>query len=153
MKIRDRFTKRLTNCGRLSQLAPGNLDAKVKLGNYFLVLTPPQTDETQKLLNEIFAADPNFIEGHILKASLLSVQNKPENEITDVLNHAIELDPKRIESYLSLARFFMKLQKGGEAEKVDPEGDFRQRQIGARLSGIRQIFQFLGSSGGSRSAV
>lgn len=100
------------------QLAPQNLDAKVKLGNYFLVLTPPQTEETQKLLNEIFASDPNFVEAHILKASLLSVQNKPEKEITDVLNRAIEIEPNRIESYLSLARFFMKIEKGSEAEKT-----------------------------------
>ena len=103
---------------QVTQLAPANLDAKAKLGNYFLLFTPPQLSETQKLINEIFAVNPNFIEGHILKASLLSAQNKPETEIVGVLNHAIELDPQRIESYLSLARFYMKLDKADEAEKI-----------------------------------
>lgn len=101
---------------QVTLLAPENLDAKVKLGNYFLVLTPPQTGETQKLLDETFAANPNFVEGHILKASLLSAQNKSEKEITDVLDHAIGLEPNRVESYLSLARFFMKVDKASEAE-------------------------------------
>lgn len=104
------------------QLAPKNLDAKVKLGNYFLLLSPPQIQDTQKLLDEIFAVDPNFIEGHVLKASLLSIQNKPEKEITDVLNHAIEINPNRVETYLSLARFYMKIDKGDEAEKTIQKG-------------------------------
>ncbi|MGI9037060.1 MAG: tetratricopeptide repeat protein [Pyrinomonadaceae bacterium] len=100
------------------QLAPNNLDAKVKLGNYFLLFTPPQLDETQKLLNEIFAVNPNFVEAHILKASLFAAENKPENEIVAVLNHAIELNPNRIESYISLARFFMQSNKAEDAEKT-----------------------------------
>jgi tetratricopeptide (TPR) repeat protein len=103
---------------QVTQLSPENLDAKVKLGNYFLILNPPLTGETKKFLDEVFAANPNFVEGHILKASFLSVQNKSEKEITDVLDHAIGLEPNRIESYLSLARFFMKINKAGEAEKT-----------------------------------
>lgn len=103
---------------QVTQLAPANLDAKAKLGNYFLLLQPPQTDETQKMLDEIFAVNPNFVEGHILKASLLSAQNKPEKEIVDTLNHAVELEPNRIESYLSLARFYMKLDKANDVERT-----------------------------------
>lgn len=103
---------------QVARLSPENLDAKVKLGNYYLLVNPPLTGEAKKLLDEIFAVNQNFVEGHILKASLLSVQNKPEKEITDVLNHAIQLEPNRIESYLSLARFFMKVNKAGEAEKT-----------------------------------
>lgn len=103
---------------QVTQLAPNNLEAKVKLGNYFLLFTPPQTDETQKQLDEIFRIDPNFVEGHILKASLLAAQNKPENEIVGVLNHAIEINPQRIESYLSLARFYMQQNRAAEAEKT-----------------------------------
>ena len=47
---------------------PENLEAKVKLGNYFLLRQPPQIDETDKILEDIFARDPNFIEGHILES-------------------------------------------------------------------------------------
>jgi tetratricopeptide (TPR) repeat protein len=107
---------------KVGSLNPANLDAKAKLGNYFLLATPPQTDEAQKTLDDIFARDQNFIEGHVLKANILSAQNKPENEILDVLNHAIELNPNRTESYLSLSRYFMKLGKPGDAEKTIQKG-------------------------------
>lgn len=95
-----------------------NLEAKSKLGNYLLLYTPPQIAEAEKLVAEILAADPKYIEGYILKASLLSAQNKPEKEVTDVLQQAIALDEKRVESYLSLARFYMKLNKPAEAENT-----------------------------------
>lgn len=108
----------IAELNKVIELNPNNLAAKTKLGNYFLVLDPPQTEETEKLLNEIFAADPNYIEGHILKASLLSAQKKSEKEVLDVLNQAISLDPNRIESYLSLARFYMKAEKGTDAENT-----------------------------------
>jgi tetratricopeptide (TPR) repeat protein len=100
------------------ELKSDHLDAKSKLGNYFLLVDPPQIAETEKILEEIFAVNPNFIEGHILKASLLSAQQKPEKEVTDILNHAISLDQTRVESHLSLARFYMKSNKADEAEKA-----------------------------------
>ena len=118
LENQGKFYETIDELRRVIELAPQNLDAKAKLGNYFLLAQPPQIEDTQKLLDEIFAVNPNFIEGLILKASLLSVQNKPENEITDVLNHAISLEPNRIDSYLSLAHFYMKIDKGAEAEQT-----------------------------------
>lgn len=99
-------------------LNTGHLEAKTKLGNYYLLLDPPQIGDTEQIINEILAINPNYIEGHILKASVLSLQEKPEKEILDVLNHAISLDQNRTESYLSLARFYMKGNKVNEAENV-----------------------------------
>ena len=100
----------------VAELAPDNLEAKTKLGSYFLASQPPNIDEAAKILEDIFARNPNFIEGHILKADLLAAQGKSEQEILDVLNHAISLNPNRTESYLSLSRYFMKIKKQGEAE-------------------------------------
>ncbi len=102
----------------VAQLAPQNLDAQARLGNYFLLIAPPQTDEAQKVIDRIFAVNPNFVEGHILKASLLSAQNKPEAEILAVLNQAVEIEPSRVETYVSLARFYMKQEKAKEAEQT-----------------------------------
>jgi tetratricopeptide (TPR) repeat protein len=82
-----------------------NLDAKAKLGNYFLLLTPPMTGEAEAIQSEIFAADPQFIEGHILKASIMAAKGASDAEITQVVDKAIALDPQRIESYISLQRF------------------------------------------------
>ena len=54
---------------------PDNLDAKAKLGNYFLLVQPPLYPRSrERCVEDIFAKDPNFIEGHILKASILAAQ-------------------------------------------------------------------------------
>ena len=118
----EKFYETIDELRQVSTLDPANLEAKAKLGNYFLLFNPPQTGETEKLLQEIFVRDANFIEGHVLKASLFAVQGKSEKEITDVLNHAISLNPKRTETYLSLARYFMKVGKAEEAENAIQKG-------------------------------
>ncbi len=104
------------------KLNPDNLQAQVKLGNYYLLSTPPQIDEAAKVLDNIFARDPNFIEGYILKAGIFEAQGKSEQEILGVLNQAIALDPKRTETYISLSRYYMKRGKTDEAEKAIQKG-------------------------------
>ncbi|HXG83358.1 MAG TPA: tetratricopeptide repeat protein [Pyrinomonadaceae bacterium] len=111
--------------GELQQvidLKPENLEAKIKLGNYYLLTEPPQTFETEKILEDVFARDANFIEAHILKASLFAAQKKSEKEVLDVLNHAVALDPNRVETYMSLARYFMQTDNAADAERAINKG-------------------------------
>lgn len=110
------------NLRQTAELNPQNLEAKTKLGNYLLIAQPPQVNETAKLLEDIFKRDPNFVEAHILKANLFTVERKSEQEILDVLNHAVGLDPQRTESYVSLSRFFMRLDRRAEAEEAIRRG-------------------------------
>ncbi len=69
-----------------TELDGNNLEAKTKLGNYFLLANPPQISETEKILEDIFARNPNFVEGYILKASLLTAQKKSEKEVLGILS-------------------------------------------------------------------
>jgi tetratricopeptide (TPR) repeat protein len=116
------FFETIEDLRQVVALDANNLEAKSKLGNYFLLLDPPQIWEVDKLLAEIFATNPNFVEGHILKASLLSVQDKSNAEVVKVLEQAIALEPTRIDSYLSLARFYQKTENTAEAEKTIQKG-------------------------------
>jgi tetratricopeptide (TPR) repeat protein len=116
------FYEAAENLRQTVELNPDNLEAKTKLGNYILLGQPPQIAETEKLLEDIFARDPNFIEAHVLKANLFAVQKKSEKEILDVLNHAVSLNPNRTESYISLSRFLIKLDKRQEAEETIQKG-------------------------------
>ncbi|MDQ3130621.1 MAG: tetratricopeptide repeat protein [Acidobacteriota bacterium] len=116
------FTETLDELRKTVELAPENLEANAKLGNYFLLTQPPMIDEAAKTLEQIFARDDKFIEGHILKASILAAQKKPDAEVVEVLNQAIALNPNRTESYLSLARFFMSKDKAAEAEGAIKKG-------------------------------
>lgn len=117
-EAQERFAETIEELRKTVELDAGNLEARVKLGNYYLLTQPPNVEEAQSLINQIFGKDANYIEGHILKANLLAVQKKPDAEVLAVLNHAIELNPQRVESYLSLGRFYMSRENPKEAEKT-----------------------------------
>lgn len=99
-----------------------NLPAKAKLGSYFLLIQPPMVSEAEKLRNEILETDPSFIEGHILTASIMAAQGKPDADVVNQVNKAIGLDPKRIDSYISLERLYMTREKPADAEEAIVRG-------------------------------
>lgn len=112
------FLETVEELHRVVDLQPENLAARAKLGNYFLLFEPPQKDEVRRILGEIFDRDPNFIEGHILKASLLAAEGRPESEILNAFDRALALDRKRTETYVSLSRYFVREEKTAAAEKA-----------------------------------
>jgi tetratricopeptide (TPR) repeat protein len=88
-------------------LDANNLDARVRLGNYYLMggkQSSAAVSEAERLAKEVLQKDGNHIEGHILMGSVLFAQDKKTEAFAE-LNRAIEIDPKRVESYLALARF------------------------------------------------
>jgi len=112
------FLETVQELKTVAELAPDNLEAKAKLGNYFLLFSPPQAQEAEKVLNDIFERDKNYIEGHILKASIWSTTGRTDSDVLAILDYAIGLDKNRTESYLAKARFFMKTNKPTEAEET-----------------------------------
>lgn len=118
----EKFLETIEALRRVIDLAPENLEAQSKLGNYYLLFNPPQIQEAERILADIRKRDPKFIEGHILHASILSIRGKREKEIVPVLRRAISFDKKRTESYLALSRFYMTIDKADEAEATIKEG-------------------------------
>ena len=116
------FNEVLDELRKTIELDDKNLDAKAKLGNYFLLVQPAMITEATKIRDEILAVDPNFIEGHLLSASILAAQGRPEDEIVNVVNKAMAIDPQRIEPYISLERFYTSRQKIPEAEAAIKKG-------------------------------
>jgi len=116
------FNDVLEELRKTVELDDTNLEAKSKLGNYFLLVQPPMIAETEKIRNEILTADPSFIEGHILTASILAAQGKPDAEVVAAVNKAIDLNPQRIESYISLERLYMTRENAAEAENAIKRG-------------------------------
>ena len=117
-----RFNETLDELRRTVELDPKHLDAKARLGNYFLLFDPPLIDESEKTQQEIIAIDPNFIEGHVLKASIMAAQNRPEAQVVAKMNEAIAIDPKRTETYLSLSRYYVTREMAREAEDTIKKG-------------------------------
>jgi tetratricopeptide (TPR) repeat protein len=99
-----------------------NSDIKTKLGNYYLLTSPPLVQQAEKFADEITSADPSHVEGHLLKASALTVKGAPEQEILSVIRGAIAIEPGRAGTYVSLARYFMRAGKAIEAEQALKEG-------------------------------
>jgi tetratricopeptide (TPR) repeat protein len=113
-----RLAETVEELRRTVELDKTQLEARVKLGNYLLLGQPPQFDEVERLIEEISAADANHVEGHVLRASLMAVKNAATNEVVGLLEKAVLLNPNRVETYLSLARFYVSREKNDEAEKT-----------------------------------
>lgn len=116
----ERFPEMLDELRKTVSYDANNLDARVKLGNYFLAGSRARSDivtEAEKLAKEVLAKDPNHIEGHILMGGVLFAQ-KQQDKAFDELNKAIQIDPKRVESYLSLARFYIVTKANDKAEEL-----------------------------------
>jgi len=97
-----------------------NLDARIKLGNYYLAWSagrPELIAEAERLANEILERDPNHIEGHILMGGVLFSKNDKEKAFAE-LKRAIDIDPNRVESYLSMAKFYIVTNERDKAEDL-----------------------------------
>lgn len=114
----QRFPESIEELKRTVELDANHFDSRVKLANYYLVGRPPLLDEAERLANEVLQKNPNHIEGIILRASILSARNRPDEEVLSEINRAINLDPKRTESYLSLARFYLNRNDMVKAEET-----------------------------------
>ncbi len=94
-----------------------NLEAKIRLGNIYLqfVRGSGNVTKAEEFAREVLEADAKNVEGHILRASVRSAQQKWAEAEQD-LQRAIDLDPKRVESQLSFAKYWQERGKGA-AEK------------------------------------
>src|SRR5215203_2152486 len=116
----ERFPEMLDELRKTVTLDKENLDARIKLGNYFIAGSRNRADiiaESERLATEILQKDPNNIEGRILMGSVLFAQNQKDKAFAE-LNRAIELNPKRVESYLSMARFYVVTNERDKAEDL-----------------------------------
>ncbi|HZG50630.1 MAG TPA: tetratricopeptide repeat protein, partial [Pyrinomonadaceae bacterium] len=73
--------------------------------------------EAERLYQDVLGKDPNHIEGHILKGTVLYASNKREEPFA-ALTRAVELNPQRIESLMSLALFHRQVGETAKAEEV-----------------------------------
>jgi tetratricopeptide (TPR) repeat protein len=116
----ERFPEMLDELRKTVSLDQNNLEARIKLGNYYLGGSRGRADviaESERLAKEILAKDPNNIEGHILMGSVLFAQNQKDKAFEE-LNQAIKLDPNRVESYLSMAKFYIANKDPQKAEEL-----------------------------------
>src|SRR5437870_8701126 len=114
----QRYQEAFDEMKQVVDLDPNNLEVRVRLGNYYLMgsqQSPAAVSEAERLAKELLQKDPKHIEGHILMGSVLFAQGHKPEAFAE-LNRAVEIDPKRVESYLSLARFYAQTKEFVTAE-------------------------------------
>ncbi|HEX5707972.1 MAG TPA: tetratricopeptide repeat protein, partial [Pyrinomonadaceae bacterium] len=105
------------------RLDPSNKEARFKLGTYFLIASqrdaqvarPEFLDEAQMHAEELVKQDASFIPGRVLMANVLAARGKRTEALAE-LGRALELDPRRVETYVSIAGFHW---IGGETQKAE----------------------------------
>lgn len=115
-----RYQEAFEELRKTIEIDQNNLDARLKLGNYYIVASkgrPELIAESERLVKEVLAKDANNIEGHILMGSVLFAQGQKDKAF-ESLNHAVSLNPQRVESYLSLARFYVVTGDTAKGEEV-----------------------------------
>ena len=120
----ERFPEMLDELRKTVTLDKENLDARIKLGNYYLAGSRQRADiiaEADRLAKEVLDKDPKNIEGHILMGSVLFAQQQKDKAFEE-LNKALQLDPNRVESYLSMAKFHIAAREPEKAEELFKRG-------------------------------
>jgi tetratricopeptide (TPR) repeat protein len=113
---------------RTIKLDAANVQARLRLANAYLVAygrqkNAPLLGEARHLAEEVVAREPNNPDGRILLANVVYMSEEPGSvaKAEQMIKEAVALDPKRVESYMGLARFYLQTNRA-----VDAEGVFRQ---------------------------
>jgi tetratricopeptide (TPR) repeat protein len=148
----QRYPEMIDELRKTLELDKTNQDARIKLGNYYLAASMGRQElvaEADRLAKEALAQDENNIEAHILMGSIYFARNDKDKAFAE-LNRAVELNPNRVESYLSMARFYQREQ---QSRGVVQESDFDRRQLDGGPFGVRQVPGPAKQAAGSRSGV
>ena len=116
----ERFPEMIDELRKTVTLDKNNLESRIKLGNYYLAGSRSRADviaEAERLAREVLDKDKDSIEGHILMGSVLFAQQQKDKALAE-LNRAIEINPGRVESYLSLAKFHIVAREPEKAEAL-----------------------------------
>ncbi len=100
------------------RLDANNLEARVRVGSLLAQYSNDESiKEAERLANEVLKKNPDYVEGRVLMANVHAAK-KEWSEAEQEFERAIELDPQRLETYLSFARFY---DERAKFEPAQPE--------------------------------
>ena len=106
------------NLKKILDMDPDNVDAKLKLGNYYLQAGPVAGDhlyeEAVKLGDEILVTEPENLDAKILLANAYAGLKKLDEAVA-LLDVVLEADPDNLAALLNQGAFHMRLGQTDEA--------------------------------------
>jgi tetratricopeptide (TPR) repeat protein len=116
------FVEAMGEMQRTVALDPDNLDARTRLGTYYLIAFQQTKnagwkDQARNLADEVLQKDPNHIEGHVLRGSILFAEGDRQGSLA-ALQRALELDPRRVETLMGIARYYQQTGDNAKAEET-----------------------------------
>ena len=116
------FNETIDELRMVVDLNADNLDAKAKLGNYFLLVQPPLISEAEKSGRGYICPRSEFYRGAYPEGIDTSRAQQAGKRGPRYFNKAIAIDPARTETYLSQARYYMTVDKAKESEESIKKG-------------------------------
>ncbi len=124
---------------KVLELEEENIDAKLKLGNYYMQAGPVAGDhlfeEALKLAEQILEKDPGNMDGQILLANANAGLKKLDEAVV-ILEEVLKAHPDNVAALLNQGAFYMRLGKAEEAlgfyetaVAEHPENEMVQRSI------------------------
>jgi tetratricopeptide (TPR) repeat protein len=105
------------------RLDANNLEARVRAGNLLAQYANDESvKEAERLANEVLKKAPDHIEGRVLLANTRAAQGRWD-EAKDEFERAVALDPQRVETHLSFARYYDERANS----EPSPTGTFRSQ--------------------------
>ncbi|HYE14076.1 MAG TPA: tetratricopeptide repeat protein [Pyrinomonadaceae bacterium] len=107
---------------KTARLDPNNVPVRIKLAKGYIAAYGQQKNqdflaEAERYIGEVLAREANNPDGYILQANVLFYRGDPK-QAEEKINHAISLDPQRIESHMGLAQFYLMTNRTADAEAV-----------------------------------
>ena len=113
-ETRNEFQKAFASYAKAVELAPDNLEAKAKMGRYYLF--GGTRDKAAEMVAEILAADPANVHGRTLNAALLA-EKEPEAAIAEA-RAVLETHPGHNDASALLAALLVRGKDGAGASQV-----------------------------------
>jgi tetratricopeptide (TPR) repeat protein len=100
---------------RLEQLEPENLDTKLKLATFYLL--GKQIPEAKSRVDHVLTKAPETVEALFLHAGILSQEKADIEEIKQVYDKILEIDPEQAKAHMVLSKIFISQKDFGKAEE------------------------------------
>lgn len=100
---------------KIEQLAPDDLDNIAQVASFYLLGL--QRDEAKKRVDRVLEENPDHIQSLYLRAGLLSGDRENMDQIMEIYNKILSIDPEQARAHLAISRIYASRNENEKAEQ------------------------------------